>query len=174
MPTIRFLQPSFSLDEIQAIGRRYYGVDERGEALPSERDQNVVLQDARHRRYVVKVSNTEEDPLVIDLQNAALAHLAARAPELELPRVQHALDGAAVTSITDAQGRPHLVRLLTWVPGTVLAGVRPHTVELLRSLGSLLGTIDVALADFEHPAANRDLKWDPRRAYGSCPSTSTL
>jgi 4-aminobutyrate aminotransferase-like enzyme/Ser/Thr protein kinase RdoA (MazF antagonist) len=164
MPTVRFVRPSFSLDEIQAVGRRHYGIDRGGQGLPSERDQNVVLQDARHRRYVIKISNAEEDPRVIDLQNAALAHLAAAAPQLELPRVQPTIDGAPVTSITDAQGKPHLVRLLTWVPGQMLVGVRPHTVELLRSLGSLLGTMDAALADFDHPAADRDLKWDPRRA----------
>ena len=35
---------------------------------------------------------------------------------------------------------------------------------MLRSLGSLLGTMDAALAGFSHPAAERDLKWDPRRA----------
>jgi 4-aminobutyrate aminotransferase-like enzyme/Ser/Thr protein kinase RdoA (MazF antagonist) len=164
MPTVKFVQPSFSLDEIRAIGRRAFGVDGGGDALPSERDQNAILMDARERRYVLKISNAEEEPRVIDLQNAALAHLAAAAPELDLPRLQHALDGSPVVTVTDAQGAPHLVRLLTWVPGTVLAGVRPHTPELLRSLGSLLGAIDAALADFGHPAAARDLKWDPRRA----------
>ena len=164
MPMITFVPPSFSLDEIQAIGRRHYGIDQGGAPLPSERDQNVVLQDARHRRYVVKISNAEEDPRVIDLQNAALAHLAAAAPELDLPRVQHTVDGAAVMSVPDAQGRPYLVRVLTWVPGTELAGVRPHTPELACSLGSLLGAMDAALAGFSHPAAERDLKWDPRRA----------
>ena len=46
----------------------------------------------------------------------------------------------------------------------MLIGVRPHTPELLRSLGSLLGSMDAALAGFSHPAAERDLKWDPRRA----------
>jgi 4-aminobutyrate aminotransferase-like enzyme/Ser/Thr protein kinase RdoA (MazF antagonist) len=164
MPTVKFIQPSFSLEEVQAIGRRHYGIDSGGDPLPSERDQNVILMDARQRRYVLKISNAEEDPRVIDLQNAALEHLAATAPEVELPRVQRSLDGASVVTVSDAQGAPHLVRLLTWVPGTVLAGVRPHTPELLRSLGSLLGAIDAALAGFGHPAAERDLKWDPRRA----------
>jgi 4-aminobutyrate aminotransferase-like enzyme/Ser/Thr protein kinase RdoA (MazF antagonist) len=164
MPTIRFDAPGFTLDEARAIGRRFYGLDGGGDPLPSERDQNVVLADARDRRYVLKIANAGEDPRVIELQNAALAHLAAAAPELDLPRVQHALDGAPVVTVTDAQGVPHLVRLLTWVPGTVLAGVRPHTSDVLRSLGSLLGSIDGALADFSHPAADRDLKWDPRRA----------
>ena len=45
-----------------------------------------------------------------------------------------------------------------------MADVRPHTPELLGSLGSLLGTVDAALGGFSHPAAARDLKWDPRRA----------
>ena len=57
MPTVKFVRPAFTLDEIQALGRRSYAVDRGGLALPSERDQNVVLQDARNRRYVVKISN---------------------------------------------------------------------------------------------------------------------
>ena len=164
MPTITFDPPAFSADDARAIGLRCYGLDAEASPLPSERDRNFLLTAASGQRHVLKISNGGEDPRVIDLQNAALLHLATVAPEVRLPRVRHAADGAAVAWAPDAQGAPHLVRLLTWVPGRVLAGVRPHTPELLRSLGSLLGTVDAALAAFTHPAASRDLKWDPRRA----------
>ena len=53
-----------------------------------------------------------------------------------------------------------LAWMLTFVPGTMLAEVRPHSEELLKSLGRLLGQIDSALQDFSHPAAQRELKWD--------------
>jgi 4-aminobutyrate aminotransferase-like enzyme/Ser/Thr protein kinase RdoA (MazF antagonist) len=54
--------------------------------------------------------------------------------------------------------------MLTFVPGTVLAKVNPHTPELLRNLGQFLGEMDAALVDFTHPAAHRELKWDLSRA----------
>ena len=57
-----------------------------------------------------------------------------------------------------------LVWVLGFVPGTVLARARPHSPELLASLGRLLGEMDAALADFTHPAATRELKWDLARA----------
>ncbi|HLM80143.1 MAG TPA: phosphotransferase [Terriglobales bacterium] len=61
-------------------------------------------------------------------------------------------------------GDERFVRLLSFLPGSVLADVRPHTPELLRSLGRLLGRIDHALQDFSHPATTRALKWDLAQA----------
>ena len=60
--------------------------------------------------------------------------------------------------------RIYRTRLLTWVPGTQLCQVRPQSPELLQSLGSFLGGMDRALEDFSHPAQDRELKWDLRRA----------
>ena len=77
-----------------------------------------------------------------------------------LPRVIPAQDGELQTEINGADGTQRLVWMLTFVPGTMLAEVRPHSEELLKSLGRLLGQIDSALQDFSHPAAQRELKWD--------------
>src|SRR5260370_17602867 len=46
----------------------------------------------------------------------------------------------------------------------MLAKARPHSPELLQSLGQFLGEVDAALADFSHAAAGRELKWDLARA----------
>jgi len=164
MPMIRFDAPVFTADDAQVIGLRQYGLDAAASPLPSERDQNFLLTAAGGDRHVLKISNAGEDPRVIDLQNAALLHLATLVPDIRLPRVRHTADGRPVVTVADAAGTPHVARLLTWVPGRVLAAVRPHTPTLLRSLGALLGAVDAALATFAHPAAARDLKWDPRRA----------
>ena len=40
--------------------------------------------------------------------------------------------------------------MLTWVPGQVLAEVRPHTEALLESLGRAVAEANRALAGFEH------------------------
>ena len=48
--------------------------------------------------------------------------------------------------------------------GTTLAEARPRSPELLAELGRILGEMDGALRDFDHPAAHRDFPWDLSRA----------
>ena len=100
----------------------------------------------------------------MDMQCQALQHLAKRAQQLCLPRVCPIPSGDAFTVAALFDGTKRLLWLLTYVPGPVLAKVSPHTPELLRSLGEFLGVMDDALADFSHPAAHRELKWDLARA----------
>jgi 4-aminobutyrate aminotransferase-like enzyme/Ser/Thr protein kinase RdoA (MazF antagonist)/murein DD-endopeptidase MepM/ murein hydrolase activator NlpD len=164
MPTIKHDPPAFSLDAAAAAARDLFGIEASGAPLPSERDQNVLLTTAGGERFVLKISNAAEDPRVIDLQNQALVRVTTAASGLGLPRVRPTRYGTLMGSLRDATGVAHQVRLLTWVPGQVLADVRPHTRELLVSLGDVLGTIDAALEEFDHDAATRDLKWDPRKA----------
>jgi Ser/Thr protein kinase RdoA (MazF antagonist) len=49
---------------------------------------------------------------------------------------------------------------VTYLPGTPLAQVMPHSSALLRDLGRKLGQMDRALADFDHPAFHRGFHWD--------------
>ncbi|HEY4816441.1 MAG TPA: aminotransferase class III-fold pyridoxal phosphate-dependent enzyme, partial [Candidatus Acidoferrum sp.] len=99
-----------------------------------------------------------------DMQCRGLQHLALRSPQLTLPRVRTNRNGEAFAAVTAADGSQRLVWLLTYVPGTMLVKARPHSPELLRSLGGFLGEMDAALADFSHSAARRELKWDLARA----------
>ena len=96
----------------------------------------------------------------IDLQCRALQHLATRAGNILLPRVIASRGEEFFNETTSADGSKRLVWMLTFVPGTLLAEVRPHSEELLKSIGRLLGEMDSALQDFEHSAARRELKWD--------------
>jgi 4-aminobutyrate aminotransferase-like enzyme/Ser/Thr protein kinase RdoA (MazF antagonist) len=163
MPTLDHDKPSFSAEDGARAARHLYGLDVAAESLPGERDQNFLLTTAGGERFVMKISSAAEDLRVLDFQNQLLMRLDAEAPGLTLPHARCAPDGSAITSFQDDSGEAHPVRLLTWVPGRPLARVRPHTPELLRSLGTLLGTLDSALEGFDHPAAERDLGWDPRR-----------
>ena len=110
--------------------------------------------------FVLKIANATERREVLDLQNAAMAHLAAHAPRLAVPRVIPGRDGRTIGEVTGDDGRRHFVRLVTWVPGRVLAAVKPHTEALLESLGRAAGEMDAALAAFEHPAMHREFPWD--------------
>ena len=48
--------------------------------------------------------------------------------------------------------------------GIPLADCRPHSNPLLEAIGGLLGSIDRALLDFDHPAVHRTFVWDLRAA----------
>ena len=146
--------------EAARLARNLYGLDVTAKSLPGEYDDNFHLTAVDGAQFVLKVMHPAREPSFIDLQCQALQHLAKHAETVVLPRVLPAQRGELQTEITAADGTNRLVWLLTFVPGTVLAQVRPHSEELLSSLGRLLGAIDSGLRNFSHPAAQRELKWD--------------
>jgi len=151
---------TISVEEAARLARDLYGLDAVARSLPGEYDDNFHLRDAGGREFVLKVMHPARERSVIDLQCRALQHLEKHASTIHLPRVIPAQNGELQTEITAADGTQRLVWMLTFVPGTMLAEVRPHSEHLLKSLGRLLGQIDSALQDFSHPGAQRELKWD--------------
>src|ERR1700730_10872506 len=150
----------FSVEEAARLARDLYGLDVTAKSLPGEYDDNFHLIVVDGAQYVLKVMHPARARSFIDLQCQALQHLAKHAEAIVLPRVIPTQDGELQTEIEAADGTKRLAWLLTFVPGTVLAKVHPHSDELLKSLGRLLGTIDSSLQTFSHPAAQRRLKWD--------------
>lgn len=161
---ITFRQPALTPAEAEEIVERRFGRGGAVRPLPSERDQNFLVRFSDGKRAVLKIAHAGEERDTLELQNVALHRLAERAPGIALPRVLPAADGAEIVEVAGPEGERYWVRLLSWVPGTVLALVRPHTPELLESLGRLIAQLDSGLEGLDHPAAHRDLKWDLARA----------
>ncbi len=159
----RVAQPTTEADAVR-LARELYGLEAAARKLPGEYDDNFHLTSADGREFVLKVMHPAREFSFIDLQCRALIHLAQQAPQLPLPRVMANQSGEQFTTITAADGATRLLWLLSFVKGTVLAEVRPHTPELLGDLGRFLGEMDAALQSFAHPAAHRELKWDSSRA----------
>ncbi len=153
----------FPNSEAVRLAAALYGLDAAAQKLPGEYDHNFHLTTDDGAEYVLKVMHAERERALIELQCAALAHLAARALSLVLPRVCATRNGEWIVTTT-AAGTEHFVWMLSYVPGALFANVNPHAPELLFSLGKLLGQVDAALADFAHPAAAREMKWDLARA----------
>jgi 4-aminobutyrate aminotransferase-like enzyme/Ser/Thr protein kinase RdoA (MazF antagonist) len=154
------------IDERQAcdLARDLYGLEATARTLPGEYDDNFHLLAPDGSQRVLKVMHPARERSLIELQCAALEHIAERAPHLTLPRVCRTTHGDAIAG-GQVAGVDRLVWMLTYVPGRTLAEARPHTAELLGQLGRLLGEVDHALFDFSHAAADRpDLKWDLARA----------
>ncbi len=150
-------------DEAQRLAADLYGLAATAESLPGEYDDNFRLTARDGASYVLKVMHPARERGFVDLQCRALGHVAARAPRLALPRVVPLRSGEPYAATGASEGA-RLVWLLTYLPGRLLAEARPRTPALLCALGRFLGELDGALADFTHPAAARELKWDFARA----------
>ena len=149
--------------EAARLAWEVYGVRGQVRTLPGEYDHNFHIVPDAGPGFVLKVMHPARERALLDLQVAALSHLARRAADLG-PRVRETRGGEALTVQDMAQGPPRLLWMVDYRPGSTLAEARPRSPELLESLGRLLGRLDAALADFEHRGAERVFKWDLSRA----------
>jgi Ser/Thr protein kinase RdoA (MazF antagonist) len=147
----------------QQLAAQHYGLSATVHRLDSERDQNFRLRTPDGREYVLKIANPTEDRAVTNLQTEALVHLAAADPDLPVPRMFPALNGANELEIGFDDGSTRIVRLLSF-----LAGNPFHTVEstpaLRRDLGRCAARMARGLSNFRHPGANHKLLWDLQHA----------
>jgi 4-aminobutyrate aminotransferase-like enzyme/Ser/Thr protein kinase RdoA (MazF antagonist) len=150
--------------EAALLALELYGIEGLAKALPGEYDENFQLTSPDGREFVLKLMHPARERGFIDLQCRALEHLAFKAGQLGLPRVVRSKTGEPFSVLPLPDGATRFVWLLSFLPGSTLAGVRPHLPELLRELGGYLGTLDRALRTFRHPGAIRKLKWDLSQA----------
>ncbi|WP_422367394.1 phosphotransferase [Pelagibius sp.] len=133
--------------------------DVEGEAhlLPGERERNFRLY-AAEDSYFLKVAPAGTDKPSLEMQAAALAHLAAIAPELPVPRVIRS-GKTAVVMLDDGL----LVFMTSWLPGVLMLETK-KTPGLQREVAALAAYVGKGLRGFFHPSAGRRLIWDLSRA----------
>ncbi len=152
-------RPGFSSDDARQIVREYYGLQATViKDLTAELDRNFYVRVSDGSEYVLKIAHEGWTDAELDLQNAALKHLAARVdfcPVL-VPTLQQ--QDAAVPS--DAAQNRYRVRLLTYLDGHPLVDFRPHSADLLRQVGTRLGQLSAALQSFSHAAKRLDYRWN--------------
>ena len=128
--------------------------------LPGEWDLNFL---APQDGLVLKVMRPDCDRALVEMQIAMHAHLATAA-ECPVPAVVPANDGSSLISLTELDGSTRLAWAIRRLPGQPLAGIRPRSAVLARATGKAVADLADALAEFDHPALDRSLKWDLRRA----------
>ena len=153
--------PALSLASAAGSLARQFGIDAQCSDLPSERDRNIKVQTA-DAGYVLKVSNSAEDPAVVDMENQAMEHIARCDPSLPIPRLVRDLAGRTTTTIEGDDGRRHQARLITLLAGSHLEGAEIST-DLATQIGAITARTSVALSGFFHPAGGRTHAWDIRR-----------
>ncbi len=154
-------RPQLSLDEVTQLTLTHYQLRATAVSLPSERDQNILLQTETGAKFVLKISNATEKREMVEMENDAMSHLAQHG--ITCPQLVPTASGTTLTTIHH-HNQTHFMRLITFLPGQVLAKVK-QTPELLAEIGRFLGHLSNALHTFDHPAAHRDFHWDMQQAH---------
>lgn len=154
--------PGLGEDTIRAALLDYYALEGELQPLLSERDQNCLLVTPHNERYVLKIANAAEDPIVTDFQVQALLYIETHGCPIATPCIVPTRTGQLSIKMSDG-GRDHVARLVTFVPG------RPIAAELLDekiafAIGAALAEVHVALAGFGHAGDGQPLLWDLQRA----------
>jgi 4-aminobutyrate aminotransferase-like enzyme/Ser/Thr protein kinase RdoA (MazF antagonist) len=157
-----FKRPALSVPEAESILQRYYNLAGTLRELPSERDQNFHLVTDSGEQYVLKIAAETEKQTTLHFQNAALHHLAKS--NFNSPRLRISVNGREIEKIESNDEAFHQVRVLTYLPGKVLAEVNPHSHSLLTGFGKFLGSLTLNLSGFENLNAHREFYWDLNQA----------
>lgn len=132
----------------------YWGIEAlRLTRLDTERD-DTFRADVADATFVLKIAHPNDPPGVIDLQSRAMEHVHSADPGIpiqQVVRTRH--DGLAA----EIQGRT--ARVLTWLDGGEMEDAE-QTPALLQATGRMLGRLNLALREFDHPAADRGIAWD--------------
>jgi 4-aminobutyrate aminotransferase-like enzyme len=170
-------QPIVTGSVAVAVAARLFGVAaETAVELGSERDRAFALEDGAGRRVaILKVSNAQEDPEVLDMEAAAALHIAAVDPELVVALPWRASGsglagparpgdhpGMLRASWTDRE--THWVRLYSVLPGRSRADPRTLCDDALIAWGETSARLGRALRGFAHPRAHRFMLWDVQHA----------
>ena len=152
--------PALAPEQARDIAREHFGVGGEVRQLVSERDQNFLLTDAdaAGAGWVLKISNAAENRGVVEMEVAAVEHVARLDPGLPVPVARLGRDGAPIVEIA-VGGASHLVRCIPHLPGRTW---QPPELDerVVASIGEVTARMGRALRGFFHPAAGRAIEWD--------------
>ncbi|GAB4281959.1 MAG: aminotransferase class III-fold pyridoxal phosphate-dependent enzyme [Candidatus Promineifilaceae bacterium] len=154
--------PTFTPAEAQTIAKQLFNFSGTAVPLPSERDQNFLIQQTETGKAIVlKIANAREETSQLQAQQLAMQHIHAQ--NGRVPATIPTPNGSTITPIPH-NGQQYMVWAITYLPGKPMGTVRRHSLALLADIGRTIGTIDRALLDFDHPAAHRRFHWDLQHA----------
>ena len=126
-------------------------------SLNSERDKNFLICTKSKKKYVLKISNSEESLDLLYLQDYVLNKLSnSKLLKNYIPKKLH----ISIKSYTDIIHRKCYVRILSYIDGNMYANIK-HNTLLEISLGNLLGNLSKELQSIMMSSAIRKFEWDP-------------
>ncbi|MHC1551485.1 phosphotransferase [Phyllobacterium sp. K27] len=156
--------PAITPERASELAQEFYGITGTVSTLSAEKDANFRISLPSGEEVLLKITNAAEDRNVTHMQTAALIHLMKVDPALPVPHVCQTLSGQTSQTITGPTGQTHVVRLLTYLNGTMLSSA-VQSSGLNHSIGALLARLTHGLRGFFHPASGHLLQWDIKQAH---------
>jgi len=156
-------RPALAHDDVAELLAARWGISGELVDAGGDRDQNLFVTAAEGPSFFVKVGQPGEDPGVLDMQLAALRHVAQHDPGIGVPEVISTADGDPMYALPADGGGEHRLRVFRFVPGRPVSR-HERTPALMRDVGARLARLDRALRGFFHPHALHRLLWDVREA----------
>ncbi|XP_050165066.1 hydroxylysine kinase [Myiozetetes cayanensis] len=156
-----FSKPALSEKEAAELVDRVFGLKVSWlRPLPSYDDQNFHVRVSGNSNgaggaaeFVLKITNSEDsqEPELIQAQTQAMMFLSAEGFPSATPHLTK--DGSIMSLESGGAGnKKHMVRLLTYLPGTPVAKIATNA-QILYEIGKLAARLDKALAEkFHHPS----------------------
>ncbi|MFN8100134.1 MAG: aminotransferase [Mycobacterium sp.] len=155
--------PTVSAGDAAAIARDHFGLAVSAAPLGSQQDANFLLrgQDGEPAG-VLKVANAAFSRVEIDAQDTAAGFLADAGlrAACNIAPPGH----APIAEVPDGSGGTVFARIIAFLAGGTMSGDRYVAPHRWAALGTLVGRVGCALADFDHAGVHRVLQWDLRHA----------
>jgi hydroxylysine kinase len=143
------------------IAHEVFDLDVRTVArMETERDDSFRLRTTTGD-LLLKVAHPADSVATVDMQTGALLYATAHASGLPLQHFHESKYGDIAPVLKDHDNR--IARVMTWLPGTVLAKSAPTSAQVVL-LGEALGQLSVALRGYEHAASEYSMAWDLAQA----------
>ncbi|MDH3223071.1 MAG: aminotransferase class III-fold pyridoxal phosphate-dependent enzyme, partial [Gemmatimonadota bacterium] len=139
------------------FAQEHFGLHGPVEALPGEFDLNFKVGEGAGAR-LLKLA-PQDRLAILDLTRSALTHLKGLGGRVPVPVPPMSRTGAEGFPQLRVAGVPFSALCLTFLPGSPLGVAAPPTPALTVEVGELLGTVDLALAPFDHPTLDRPFPW---------------
>ena len=156
--------PKLSESEVSNSVQEYYGLEGTLHPLPGDRDQNFLLESPGGQKHVVKVSSLDEVQEIIEFETEMITRLSNDTNGL-IPSVIPAISGTSLVTHENKQGHHYRLRILEFLPGTLLAEVNPRSDALLMNLGERMAELGSVLGAYpDHPPPRINFEWALGRA----------
>ena len=168
--------PDFSEEEAINIAKQHYNLVASAENLVSERDQNFLLRTNKQKKYVLKIANSEEDPIVTDFQICALMHINnTNDDRISVPEIKFTNKNKN-SVILSKENKTFVTRVVSYLDGEPLftSDQSIPDIPIAEDMGRYLAILGKNLANFQHPGSDQNLLWDMKRALSIREITSHI
>jgi Ser/Thr protein kinase RdoA (MazF antagonist) len=138
---------------------RHYGIAGSLRRLMGE-NLNCLVTTQGGIRFVAKIVDQHMPPRVVEMKSRAIEHALQAGFPLNLPKIIKNKEGNIETGIKLHKKGSYRLHLLSFVEGDVLDDLSDISVNLLKNIGFSVAEFDLAVQDFEHPAAHRNHRWN--------------